>query len=185
MKYPKEKSHRLLSPRLLTLITTKNSRDGVNAAPVDFCSPASFNPPIVMIALQPKIKTHKNIEETGEFVINILPREYIDQVLRCAARYPEGVNKLKVVGLSQYSSVFVKPPRIKEAKIWLECKLVEERRIGDHFAVFGEVVAAEVRNDMMEGEEMDLTKVTPILHLVKDNFAVDYKIIKHRRYDYK
>lgn len=185
MRYPIEKSHRLLSPRLLTVITTKNSKDGVNAAPVDFCSPVSFNPPIVMAALQPQIKTHKNIQETEEFVINILSREYVDQVLRCAARYPEGVNKLKIVGLKQYSSAFVKPPRIKEAKIWLECKLVEEKKVGDHFAVFGEVVAADVRDDLMKEGEIDLAGITPILHLVKDNFAVDYKVIKHRRYDHR
>jgi len=185
MKYPVEKSHRLLSPRLLTVITTKNSKDGVNAAPVDFCSPVSFNPPMVMVALQPQIKTHKNIQDTGEFVINILSKEHIDQVLRCAVRYPEGVNKLKIIGLKQYSSVFVKPPRIKEAKIWLECRFVEEKIVGDHFAVFGEVVAADVRDDLMKGGKMDLAGIAPILHLVKDSFAVDYKVIKHRRYDYK
>lgn len=185
MRYPIEKSYRLLSPRLLTLITTRNSKDGVNATPVDFCSPVSFNPPIVMVSLQPQIRTHKNIQETGEFVINILSREYVDQVLRCAARYPEGVNKLKIVGLNQYSSELVKPPRIKEAKIWLECKLLEERRVGDHFSVFGEVVAADVRDDLMKEGDIDLENVKPILHLIKDNFAVDYKVIKHKRYDYR
>ena len=185
MKYPLDKSYRLLSPRLLTLITTKNSKDGVNAAPVDFCSPASFNPPIVMVSLTPQIRTYKNIQEKGEFVINILPREYIDHALRCAAKYPEGVNKLQLVGLKQYSSELVSPPRIKEAKIWLECRFLEEKKVGDHFAIFGEVVAAEVRDDTIKEGEIDLANLNPILHLVKDNFATDYKVVKRRRYDYK
>ena len=183
MKYPLDKAYRLLSPRLLTVITTKNSKDGTNTAPVDFCSPASFNPPIVMVSLNPQIRTHKNIQETGEFVINILSRDYIDQVLRCAAKYPEGVNKLQIVGLKQYSSELVKPPRIKEAKIWLECKFLEEKRVGDHFAVFGEVLCAEIRDDAVKEGELDLANLNPILHLIKDNFAVDYKIIKHKRYE--
>lgn len=185
MKYPLEKAHRLLSPRLLVVITTKNSKDGANATPVDFCSPVSFNPPIVMVSLNPQIRTHKNIQETGEFVINILSREYVDQMLRCAAKYPEGVNKLQLVGLKQYSSEIVNPPRIKEAKIWFECKLLEEKRVGDHFAVFGEVLLAEVKDELIKEGEVDLTKLNPVLHLIKDNFAVDYKIIKHKRYDYK
>ncbi|MFQ6056457.1 MAG: flavin reductase family protein [Methanosarcinales archaeon] len=185
MKYPIKKAYRLLSPRLLTLITTKNLKNGVNAAPIDFCSPISFNPPILLVSLTPQIRTHKNIQETGEFVINILSKEYLDQVLRCAAKYPEGVNKLNLVGLKYYSSEFVKPSRIKDAKIWLECKLLEERRMGDHFAVFGEVVAAEVSDDIIKEGEIDLEKINPILHLIKDKFAVDCKIIKHRRYDYR
>jgi len=185
VRYPIEKSYRLLSPRLLTLITTKNSKDGVNAAPVDFCSPISFNPPIVLVSLNPQIRTHKNIKETGEFVINILSKEHLDQVLRCAAKYPQGVNKLKLVGLRYYSSELVKPPRIKDAKIWSECKFLEEKRMGDHFVVFGEVVAAEVSDDIVKEGELNLEKVKPILHLTKDKFAVDYKIIKHRRYDHR
>jgi len=185
MKYPITQAYRLLSPRLLTLITTVNLKNGTNAAPADFVSPASFNPPIVVVSLTPAIRTYKNIKETNEFVINILPRQYLDQMLRCAARYPEGINKLEIVGLKWYSSSIVKPPRIKEANIWLECRFLEEKRVGDHFAIFGEVLAAEVRDEIIKEGEVDLAKVNPILHLIKDNFAVDYKIIKHKRYDYK
>lgn len=185
MKYPLNKYYRLLSPRLLTLITTVNSKSGVNAAPVDFCSPVSSEPPIIMVSLTPETRTKKHIQESGEFVINILSKESTDQVLRCAARYPEGINKLQVVGLRQYSSELVKPPRIKEAVIWLECKFLEDKKIGDHSAIFGEVVAAEVKDEMTKENELDLSKISPILHLLKDNFAVDYKIAKHKRYDYK
>jgi|SRR3990170_5765644 len=184
MKYPLDRAYRLLSPRILVLITTKNCKSGTNAAPVDFCSPVSFKPPIVIVSLHPQTRTHKNIKENGEFVVNILSREYIDQILRCAARYPEGVNKLQLVGLRQYSSELVSPPRIKEAKIWIECKFLDEKNIGDHFAVFGEVVAAEVRDDMVKEGEIDVESIKPVLHLIKDSFATDYKVIKHKRYDY-
>lgn len=185
MRYPEEKAYRLLAPRLLTLITTINSKEGINVAPVDFCSPVSFSPCIVMVSLTPAIKTYKNIKETGEFVINVLPKKYLDQALRCAARYPEGINKLEIVGLKHYSSVIVKPPRIKEAKIWLECKLLDEKKVSDHFAMFGEVLLAEVSDDAIKNGEVDYSKIDPVLHLARDIFAVDYRIIKHRRYDYK
>ena len=185
MRYPKEKAYRLLTPRLLNLITTINSKEGINAAPVDFCSPVSFSPCVVMISLTPAIKTYKNIKETEEFVINILPKKYLDQILRCAARYPEGINKLEIVGLKYYSSAIVKSPRIKEAKIWLECKFLEEKRISDHFTIFGEVLLAEVSDDIVKNGEVDYSKIDPVLHFTRDIFAVDYRIIRHRRYDYK
>ncbi|MEM5843975.1 MAG: flavin reductase family protein [Candidatus Aenigmatarchaeota archaeon] len=183
MKYPLEKAYRLISPRLVILVTTVNSKQGVNAAPISFCSPISFSPPIVMISLTPEIRTHKNIQETKEFVINILSKQYADQVLRCAARYPEGVNKLEVVGLKKFSSILVKPPRVKEAFAWLECKLIEEKKFGDHFAIFGEVLTAEIKDEIAKEGEIDFSKVSPILHLFKEYFAFDFKVVKQKRYD--
>lgn len=183
MKYPLEKAYRLISPRLVILVTTVNSKQGTNAAPVSFCSPISFSPPIVMISLTPEIRTHKNIQETKEFVINILSKQYVDQVLKCAARYPEGINKLEVVGLRKFSSVLVKPPRVKEAFAWLECRLIDEKRLGDHFAIFGEVLAAEIRNEIVKEEEIDFSKANPMLHLFKEYFAFDFKVVKQKRYD--
>lgn len=183
MKYPLDKSYRLISPRLVVLVTTVNSKEGTNVAPVSFCSPVSFSPPIVMVSLTPEIRTHKNIQETKEFVINILSKRYIDQVLKCAARYPEGINKLEVVGLKKFSSVLVKPPRVKEAFAWLECRLIDEKRLGDHFAIFGEVLVAEIKDETAKEEGIDFSKINPILHLFKEYFAFDFKVVKQKRYD--
>jgi flavin reductase (DIM6/NTAB) family NADH-FMN oxidoreductase RutF len=124
-----------------------------------------------------------NILSTREFVINILSKERLDQVLRCATPYQEGVNKLELAGLRWYSSKMVKPPRVREAKAWIECRVLEEKRLGDHVVIFGEVVTAEVRDDATVGEEIDLSKVNPVGHIGKDKFAVDFKVIKHKRYD--
>ena len=178
-----EQAYELISPRLVLLVTTLNSRGSINAAPVSFASPISFSPPIVLISLAPVRHTYKNILETKEFVINIMGKEYLDQVLRCAIPYQEGINKLQQAGLKSYSSRIVKPLRVKEAKAWIECKFVEERRFGDHMAVLGEVLAAEVRDEAVVNEEIDFTKINPILHIAKDAFAADFKAVKHKRYD--
>jgi flavin reductase (DIM6/NTAB) family NADH-FMN oxidoreductase RutF len=178
-----EKAYQLLSPRLVLLITTLNSKGAINAAPVSFASPISFSPAIVMISLRPIRHTYRNILETKEFVLNILGKEYLDQVLRCAARYQEGVNKLQQAGLKWYSSKIVNPPRVKEAKAWIECKFLEERKFGDHMAVLGEVLTAEVKDEVVKEGEVDLTKILPIMHLSKDMFVTDFKVVRHKRYD--
>jgi flavin reductase (DIM6/NTAB) family NADH-FMN oxidoreductase RutF len=178
-----ERAYELLSPRPVLLVTTLNSKSSTNAAPVSFATPVSFSPPIVLISIAPVRHTHKNILETKEFVINILGREYLDQVLRCAIPYQEGIDKLQQAGLKSYSSKIVRPPRVKEAKAWIECKFLEERGFGDHMAVLGEVLAAEVKDEAVVGEEIDFTKINSILHVAKDIFAVDFKIVKHKRYD--
>jgi flavin reductase (DIM6/NTAB) family NADH-FMN oxidoreductase RutF len=183
MRIELSKIYNLLSPRVVTLITTVNSLKGVNAAPVDFVSPVSIDPPIVMISLRSTRKTYENIREKREFVINILSRQYADEVLRCAARYPPGINKLEQVGLHSYSSVIVKTPRVKEAKIWIECKLHDERIVGDHVAIFAQVLVAEVKDDIFTDGEVDMIKLNPILHVTQDNFATDFKVTKYKRYD--
>ena len=178
-----DKAYNLLSPRLVALITTANSVKGVNAAPMSFVSPVSMSPPIVMVSMRSTRATYENIRERREFVINILTKQYTDEVLRCAARYPPGINKLEQAGLHTYSSVIVKPPRVKEAKVWIECKLHDEKMVGDHIAVFGEVLVAEVKDDILTNGEIDMVKLNPIIHLKKDDFAADFKVTKYKRYD--
>lgn len=183
MRLKREEAYKLLSPRPTVAVTTFNSVGVVNACVVSFVSPISFNPPIVMISLAPVRHTYKNIEKTGEFVINILGKERIDQLLRCAAKYQEGVNKLQQAGLRWYSSKLVKPPRIREAKAWLECKVIENKKVGDHIVVFGQVLAVEVSDDCVTNGEIDLRKINPVTHVTKDIFATDFKLVKHKRYD--
>jgi flavin reductase (DIM6/NTAB) family NADH-FMN oxidoreductase RutF len=177
-----EQAYTLLSPRLVLLITTLNSRGSINAAPVSFATPISFNPPLVLISLAPIRHTYKNILETKEFVINILGKDCLDKLLRCAIPYQEGINKLQQAGLNSYSSKIVKPLRVKEAKAWIECKFLEDRKFGDHIAVLGEVLTAEVRDEVVVKDEIDFTKINSILHIAKDIFAFDFKTVKHKRY---
>jgi len=177
MKVELNKAYRLLSPRLVVLLTTVNSKQGVNAVPIDFIIPINYSPPIIMISLMPLGHTYKNISATKEFVINILSKRYSDKVMRCAARYQEGINKLNQANLHQYSSQLVKPPRVKEADLWMECRYLDEKRFEDHVAIFGEVVVAEVRDELMKGSEVDFSKIEPFLHITKD-YVVETKIRK-------
>lgn len=178
-----EKTWQIIAPRPIAVLTTLNSKKAIDACVVSFLSPVSFDPGILMVALAPIRHTYKNITETKEFVVNILGKEYLDQILRCARRYQEGVNKLQQSGLKWYSSEFVKPPRIKEAKAWIECKFLEGRKMGDHIAIFGEILTAEVKDEILTEGEVDLTKLNPVGHVSGDKFVVDFKIIKHKRYD--
>jgi len=183
MKINPEQYYKLLAPRPTVAITTFNSLDAINACVISFISPVSSKPPILMISLASVRHSYENITRTKEFVVNILGKEHADQLLMCARRYQEGVNKVQQAGLKWYSSKLVKPPRIKEAKAWIECKVVEEKKVGDHVVIFGEVMAVEVKDDVMAKDEIDLTKINPIMHIGGDEFAVDFKIIKHKRYD--
>jgi flavin reductase (DIM6/NTAB) family NADH-FMN oxidoreductase RutF len=174
---------KVLAPRLTILITTVDKDGRINAAPFSFTSPVSFDPPIVMVSLRATRHTYQNIIETKEFVINILGKERLDAVLRCAARFPKGVNELEQAGLGWYSSKLVKPPRVKEASVWMECRYLNQVEEGDHFAVFGRVLVIDVRDEILADGKPDLAKLNPVLHIARNEFATDLKLIRHRRYD--
>lgn len=74
----------------------------------------------------------------------------------------------------------VRPPRVKEARAWLECRLVEEKIFKDHIAIFAEVVAAEVLDEIVVEGETDYSKINPILHITKD-YQLELKVIKRRK----
>ncbi len=183
MKLETWQINQILAPRPIVLVTTVDQNKKINAAPFSFISPVSFKPSVVMLSFDPSRHTYQNIVSTKEFVMNFLGKEHIDKVLRCAENYPRGVNELEQVRLDWYSSELVKPPRVKDAKAWLECRFIDERKAGDHIAVFGEVLVAEISDEMVTDGKADLAKLNPTLHIGKDDFVEDFKIVKHKRYD--
>jgi flavin reductase (DIM6/NTAB) family NADH-FMN oxidoreductase RutF len=180
MRIEPTKAYRLLSPRIVVLLTSINSRHGMNAIPIDFIIPANYSPPIIMVAIQPGGQTYKNIKESGEFVINIMSKKNLNEVMKCAVRYQEGVNKIQQVGLHHFSSQLVRAPRIREAKAWLECRLVDEKPFKDHIAIFAEVIAAEASDEIVKDGEIDHQKIIPILHITKD-YMLELKIMKKKK----
>ncbi len=129
-----------LIPRPVVLVTTIDKDRKINAAPFSFISPLSFNPPLIMISSAKERHTYQNIKETKEFVLNIIDESWLEKALVCAKNFPKGINELEEAGLSWEECEKVKPPRVKEAKAWIECKFKEEKEEGDHFILIGEVV---------------------------------------------
>jgi len=166
-----ENCHKLISPRLVALITTVDKEGRINAMPASWIMNVNFTPPIVMLAVGHTRDTYKNISEVPEFVINILSKEHKDKVLKCSYPYQRGVNELEKVGLHWIESKSIKPPRVEEARTWLECKVIKKTEFYDHAAIFGEVVAC--------GGESDIKKIDTFYHVTGNVFASDFKIIKH------
>lgn len=93
----------------------------------------------------PEHDTHKNIIETGEFVVNLPSEEILEKIMVTAVDFPHNVNEIEKAGLTAIPSEKVKPPRIKECKFHMECKLKWRR---DNIIV-GEVVAASADEDLI------------------------------------
>lgn len=165
------KAYKLLAPRPTIIVTTQN-KGVVNAAPFSFTMPVSVEPPLMAFASAPTHHTFKNIEETGEFVINIPNENILKELWITGEKAPEEVNELEKANLTELKSVIVSPPKIAECIAHMECKVHSITDAGDHKLVIGEVVNVDVDKSAQKDDLLDVENVKPVLHLGGVNFVV-------------
>jgi len=132
--------------RPIVIITTVSKEGVPNAAlKTNFMVVSSLKK--AAFACHPEHDTYRNIIETEEFVVNVPSEEIIEQVMVMAVDFPHNVNEIEKAGLTATPSEKVKPPRIEECRLHLECKL---KWCKDNIFV-GEVVAASADEDLIQG----------------------------------
>jgi flavin reductase (DIM6/NTAB) family NADH-FMN oxidoreductase RutF len=149
----------LVAPRPIAWITSMDQDGLLNAAPFSAYNYVCTDPPIVAIGVTnrpgrdaPPKDTARNIRRTGEFVINVVTEDLIQQMNICATDFPAGVNELDMAGLTTAPSAKVKVPRIAQAHAALECVEHSTTEIGRSRIVLGRVVAMYVEDRFVEPE---------------------------------
>lgn len=162
----------VIVPRPIAFVSSV-SADGVpNLAPFSFFTGISANPPV--ICFSPMIRgsdgakkdTLRNIEETREFVVNIVSEEFAQQMNICSAEFPPDVDEFVASGLTPIRSDLVKAPRVKESSVNMECRLlqvvhVSEKPLGGSI-VLGEVVRFHIADEICDDYKIDPDKLHPI-----------------------
>ncbi|HUC19397.1 MAG TPA: flavin reductase family protein [Acetobacteraceae bacterium] len=140
-------------PRPIAWVVTGDLAGRVNAAPFSFFNAVSGDPPIVVIGIGGRgpgesKDTSVNIRNTSEFVVNLVSAACAERMNVTAIEFESEVRELEEAGLTQVPSVKVKPPRIAESPVALECVKHVTVELGtDRSVVFGRVLAAHVRDD--------------------------------------
>lgn len=99
-------------PRPIAWVSTV-SADGVdNLAPHSFFTVSSAAPPIVQFTSVGRKDSLRNVEATGQFVVNLAPESLIDEVNKTATDFPAGVSEFDAVGVEREASTRVKAPRV-------------------------------------------------------------------------
>jgi flavin reductase (DIM6/NTAB) family NADH-FMN oxidoreductase RutF len=152
-------------PRPIAFVSTMDTNGIANLAPFSFFTAASANPPVVCFC--PMIRrvgpakkdTLRNIEETGEFVINIVSEEFGEKMNQCAAEVPPEVNEFEISGLTPLASDLVRPPRVAESHVQMECRLLQLIRVSEKpmggTIVIGEVLRFHVTDGLVEEFRID------------------------------
>ena len=148
-------------PRPIAFVSTISTDGVVNLAPYSFFNAVAYNPPTVVFSSSRKAAgwqdkrkdTLTNIEETGEFVVNVVVDDIAAAMNATAAEYPSDVSEFVIAGLTEAPSEVVKAPRVLESPVNMECRLSQIVNIGEqphqHGLVIGEIVRMHLREDVL------------------------------------
>ena len=155
-------------PKITALITSQaKGRD--NVMPSTWHTPVAVNPPLYGVTISPGGFTYKLISESKEFGVNFLPFEMVKLSAASGGCSGKDVDKFKRFDIARDKPVRTAVPILKDAYASYECRVVDERKFGDHRFFVGEVVAVHFRPEVFTPEEqLDMSKVDPILYIGRD-----------------
>ncbi|MEM4699566.1 MAG: flavin reductase family protein [Candidatus Nezhaarchaeales archaeon] len=162
---------RLLHPRHVVLVTCCGRDGRANVVTLAWSMPTSFKPPMVAISIAPERFSHRLIEETGEFVVNVPTVELLSKVYLAGTRSGRDVDKFKEAGLTPRPAKRVRAPIIDECVAHLECVVASRLTTGDHTLFVGEVVAAYADEGAFGRRVLNPRVAKPILHYGLDLFT--------------
>ncbi len=161
----------LLNPRPAVLVTCSDEHGAPNVLCVAWHTPLSHEPPLLGISLARQRYSHALICATGEFVVNVVSREFQAAVELCGSHSGRDLDKITAAGLDLQPACHVRPPLIGGALAHLECSLVRQVPAGDHTFFVGQVLYAEARPECFSLEGWDAARGDVLLCVQRDRFG--------------
>ena len=158
-------------PRPIAWVSTVSPDGGDNLAPHSFFTVSCVRPPVVQFTSVGRKDSLHNVEATGEFVVNLAPEHMFEQVNATGTDFPHGVSEFDAVGIRREASSTVTPPRVADSPVALECVLHATTRFGDSTVVFGRVVHAAVRTDVLDGGHPEIDRLRPLARLGRNEWS--------------
>ncbi len=165
-------AYRLLHPMHTVLISCAGKAGKPNVTTVAWAMPTSQNPPLLAISLAPGRHSHKLIEESGEFVVNIPTMEILQAVYACGSLTGRSFDKFKKTNLTAMPAKKVNAPAIRECIAHLECEVDGQLTTGDHTIFIGKILEAYADTGVFTESGYDLKKARMLYHAGGNNFAL-------------
>ena len=167
----------LVVPRPIGWVSSQDRAGVVNLAPYSFFNAVASEPPTVMFASNGAHSegSHKdsvkNVQETGEFVCNLATWENREAMNATSAMVARSVDEFELSGLTPVPSKLVKPPRVKESPVHLECRYLQTVELPSDdpahptLVVFGHVVGIHIDDAIISDGLIDMNVFKPIARL--------------------
>jgi flavin reductase (DIM6/NTAB) family NADH-FMN oxidoreductase RutF len=181
----------VVTPRPIAWVTTVDAAGRVNLAPFSFFNAVGGNPPVVAFSATnrrdgSKKDTLRNVEATGEFVLNAATEALAEQVNLSSQELPPGESEVELTGLSLKPSVKVRPPRLAESPVNMECRVVQVVSVGSGPGaanlVIGEVLAFHIAEAVLDDAgRIDPRKLRTIARLGGDLYCRSTDLFEMKR----
>lgn len=138
-----------VGPRPIAFASTIDKNGNPNLAPFSFFNVFSANPPVAVFSparsgrTNTTKHTYDNIKEVPEVVINIVTYNMVHQMSLASAEYPKGVNEFIKAGFTPLASENIKPFRVKESPVQMECIVTEVKELGNQGGA-GNLIICEI-----------------------------------------
>lgn len=171
-------------PRPIAWISTRSAAGVGNLAPHSFFTVSCANPPIVQFTSVGDKDTLRNVQETGEFVINVASAPMTGLVNDSSAPFDAGVDEAEALGIRLEPSVRVSVPRVADSPASIECRLHSVVELGDSTIVLGDVLAVTVLDSALAADGLpDLSALAPVSRLGRDEWGHPPEVFNLERPD--
>jgi len=138
---PSHHLHRIIlsavAPRPIAFASTIDSLRNANLSPFSCFNAFGVNPSTLIFSPSRSGRTNElkdtylNVKEVPEVVINMVTYSMVEQMNLASTEFPRGVNEFIKSGFTPIPSEKVKPFRVKESPVQIECKVRQVIETGD------------------------------------------------------
>jgi flavin reductase (DIM6/NTAB) family NADH-FMN oxidoreductase RutF len=172
-------------PRPIALVSTVGAAGGFNVAPFSYFNAISSEPPLLGISINrrkdgPK-DTLRNIQDTGDFVVNAVPEALFEKMVQSSGDWPEEIDEFALTGLTPLPSDLVRAPRVAESPIHMECRVHRLIEFGGATLVVGEILRAHVADAVLTAGRVDPLKLKPVGRLGGHGYSIVRDVVQMER----
>ena len=159
------------------MVSCNRKGEKPNIVTVAWTETICSDPAMVSISVRPERYSHDIIEETGEFVINLVTKDLTYATDYCGVRSGRDVDKFKEMNLTPLPSKMIDAVGIEESPVNIECKVVEVKKLGSHDMFIAEVVNVTVDDRYMdENNKFNLNDSDLVAYSHGEYFTLGEKI---------
>lgn len=167
----------MLYPLPVVMVSCNRKGEKPNIVTVAWTGTICSDPAMVSISVRPERYSHDIIEETGEFVINLVTKDLTYATDYCGVRSGRDVDKFKEMNLTPLPSKMIDAVGIEESPVNIECKVVEVKKLGSHDMFIAEVVNVTVDDRYMdENNKFNLNDSDLVAYSHGEYFTLGKKI---------
>jgi flavin reductase (DIM6/NTAB) family NADH-FMN oxidoreductase RutF len=167
---PHDPFNAIIGPRPIGWISSIDTEGRLNLAPYSFFNGFNYQPPIIGFSSIGWKDSVRNIEQTREFAWNLATHSLAVPMNQSSATVEPGIDEFALAGLTPEPSRRIRPPRVAETPVSMECRLIEIVRLHsadrvplDSWLVLGEVVAVHIDKALLKDGVYQTAEARPIL----------------------